>query len=143
MAAAMSPQSSAEPEREVRFAVVIYGGVSLAIYINGIAQELLRMVRSTALPWDRLTAVEKVYRRLAHAVGLGETDDPDEKDRIIHVYEDPGESNDPGWPPRTRFVVDIFSGTSAGGINAIFLAKALARGETLDELARLWVAEGQ
>ena len=26
----------------------MYGGVSLAIYINGITQELLRLVRSTA-----------------------------------------------------------------------------------------------
>ena len=34
--------------QEVRFAVVMYGGVSLAIYINGIAQELLRLVRATA-----------------------------------------------------------------------------------------------
>ena len=33
---------------EVRFAIVMYGGVSLAIYINGITQELLRLVRSTA-----------------------------------------------------------------------------------------------
>jgi len=31
--------------KEIRFAVVMYGGVSLAIYINGVAQELLRMVR--------------------------------------------------------------------------------------------------
>jgi hypothetical protein len=37
-----------EFDREVRFAVVIYGGVSLAVYINGVVQELLRMVRSTA-----------------------------------------------------------------------------------------------
>src|SRR5207237_6478978 len=36
------------PEREVRFAVVMYGGVSLAIYINGVAQEMLNMVRATA-----------------------------------------------------------------------------------------------
>ena len=36
--------------QEVRFAVVMYGGVSLAIYINGIAQELLSMVRSTPEP---------------------------------------------------------------------------------------------
>src|SRR6266496_3744125 len=36
-----------EITREIRFAVVMYGGVSLAIYINGIAQELLSMVRST------------------------------------------------------------------------------------------------
>jgi hypothetical protein len=34
--------------REIRFAVVMYGGVSLAIYINGVAQELLNMVRATA-----------------------------------------------------------------------------------------------
>jgi hypothetical protein len=41
------------PEQEFRFAVVLYGGVSLAIYINGVAQELLRMVRATAdLPPD-------------------------------------------------------------------------------------------
>jgi hypothetical protein len=32
----------------VRFAVVLYGGVSLAIYINGVVQELFHLVRSTA-----------------------------------------------------------------------------------------------
>ena len=35
-------------EREIRFAVVIYGGVLLTIYINGIVQEMLHLVRSTA-----------------------------------------------------------------------------------------------
>jgi len=34
--------------REVRFAVVMYGGVSLAIYMNGVAQELLSLVRASA-----------------------------------------------------------------------------------------------
>lgn len=43
---ASSPQI--DYTQEVRFAVVMYGGVSLAIYINGIAQELLRWARSTA-----------------------------------------------------------------------------------------------
>src|SRR5258708_28726365 len=37
--ATSSPQ--VEYTQEVRFAVVMYGGVSLAIYINGIAQEML------------------------------------------------------------------------------------------------------
>ena len=37
-----------ETTREVRFAVVMYGGVSLAIYINGITQELFHLVRATA-----------------------------------------------------------------------------------------------
>jgi hypothetical protein len=34
--------------QETRFAVVMYGGVSLAIYMNGVAQELLKLVRATA-----------------------------------------------------------------------------------------------
>ena len=37
-----------DPAKEVRLAVVLYGGVSLAIYINGVAQELLHLVRATA-----------------------------------------------------------------------------------------------
>src|SRR5437763_8395402 len=53
----LSSSSSAPPdmkniaqvEKEVRFAIVMYGGVSLAVYINGVAQELLHMVRSTAV----------------------------------------------------------------------------------------------
>ena len=44
----MSESVGFNPQREVRFAVVMYGGVSLAIYINGVAQELLNMVRATA-----------------------------------------------------------------------------------------------
>ena len=37
-----------EAVHEVRFGIVMYGGVSLAVYINGVAQELLGLVRSTA-----------------------------------------------------------------------------------------------
>src|SRR5215831_8794623 len=61
--------------REVRFAVVLYGGVSLAIYMNGIVQELLQLVRSTApepdgnsgrLWWgdEDLLGAASVYRKL-------------------------------------------------------------------------------
>ncbi len=45
-------------------------------------------------------------------------------------------------PLHTRFVVDILSGTSAGGINGIFLAKALANGQDINGLENLWVEEG-
>ena len=61
----MSASPRTEYTQEVRFAVVMYGGVSLAIYINGIAQELLRMVRSTSRSVDKLENTEKVYRRLS------------------------------------------------------------------------------
>ena len=66
-----------DPTQEFRFAVVMYGGVSLAIYINGITQELLELVKSTApakstvpnsrvipayFATEELSASGKVYR---------------------------------------------------------------------------------
>src|SRR6185312_13656572 len=35
--------------REVRLGIVMYGGVSLAIYINGVANELFRAVRGRGM----------------------------------------------------------------------------------------------
>src|SRR5215211_1458589 len=59
--------SKMEVRKEVRFAVVMYGGVSLAIYINGVAQELLKMCRATdgKRKYEDLRADEKVYRQIA------------------------------------------------------------------------------
>ncbi len=156
----------AEYTQEVRFAVVMYGGVSLAIYINGIAQELLRIVRSTSasrpdaqgnpnrtpVPAAELTGTERVYRRLSCLLS-----DPHLLKRFRETLDAPApppvNPNVPKSPDmvdqrladnivNTRFVVDILSGTSAGGINAIYLAKALANDQNLDELKTLWVTEG-
>ncbi|GMV35112.1 MAG: hypothetical protein AMXMBFR60_29410 [Chloroflexota bacterium] len=108
-------------EKETRFAVVMYGGISLAIYIHGAAQELYHMARATARmsdgsddylhPDKDLTGAEKIYRLLGKAL-------------------------------KTKFVVDILSGTSAGGLNAVFLAKALARGKKMEFVKNFWVKEG-
>ncbi|NTU91097.1 MAG: patatin-like protein [Chlorobiaceae bacterium] len=123
---------------EVRFAVVMYGGVSLAIYMNGIAQELLRMVRATAVDengrplksYKELDDVELVYRKLAYCHSKLP---PDEQlDELLE--------NDA--PLSRTFVIDIVSGTSAGGINGIFLAKAIANGQKIDVLKDLWITEG-
>ena len=127
---------------EVRFAVVMYGGVSLAIYINGIAQELLRMVQATAIvggdgkdpnrpliDGGNLKSSDCVYRKLSYLLA-GEK------------YEDLESRVESNAPISTRFIVDIISGTSAGGINGIFLAKALANGQDMKEIQELWVKEG-
>lgn len=133
------------PIQEVRLATVMYGGVSLAIYINGVAQELLRLVRATApekpfraaetaatgepvralLKDSELRGTEKIYRELGLRLPLGRPDWEHDEPTI-----------------RTRFVVDIISGTSAGGINGIFLAKALACNLPMGSLRDLWVTEG-
>lgn len=114
-------------EHEVRFAVVLYGGVSLAIYINGVVQEMLRLVRSTSPAAGDLDPIEKVYRNLGRAIAPAVTPTQLPKD---------------GDPVRTRFCIDVISGTSAGGINGIFLAKALANNAKLDELQKLWFNQG-
>jgi patatin-related protein len=127
----------------------MYGGVSLAIYINGIAQELLRLVRASApryaphkngfrdesgealLNESQLQGTERVYRRIAQCLGF------DGQWTAAELA-----AADSTTTVRTRFVVDILSGTSAGGINAVFLAKALASGDDISALAKMWVEEG-
>lgn len=95
-----SVNSEKEKSREVRLGLVMYGGVSLAIYINGVAQELFRAVRGRG-----------VYR-------------------LIKQLTD------------SDVVVDILSGTSAGGINGIMLAYALCNEVEFASSARLWRQHG-
>lgn len=115
---------------EVRFGIVLYGGVSLAIYINGVVQELLKMVQATSPDYqgDVSASTRIIYRELGQSLGL------------------------PPLPPNarakdtdkihTRFIVDVISGTSAGGINGVFLAKALAQQQELNQIQQLWITEG-
>src|SRR5215217_2714573 len=142
-------------KQEVRFAVVMYGGVSLAIYINGVAQEMLRWVRSTArssnanvalLPNNSpaesdlsLSGTERVYRKLSYILGSGDTG---KGKPAADLWAQAEASLASDAIIRTRFVVDIVSGTSAGGINGIFLGKALANGQDISGLENLWVKEG-
>jgi patatin-related protein len=113
----------------------MYGGSSLAIYMNGVAQEMLRLVRATApdpqddtrplIPDEKLSGSERVYRKLGKILNRGDA-----------------KELDGSTPIRTRFVIDILSGTSAGGINAVFLAKALANNQDIDPLRAMWIKQG-
>lgn len=128
------------PEHEVRVAVVLYGGVSLAIYMYGVVREVWSLVRATAPehangdqpnPGDQrcrhadstLSGAEPVYRRLGRMLGRDNVD----------------ESVTASAPVRSRVVVDVVSGTSAGGINGIALAMALANETDFQQLARVWL----
>jgi patatin-related protein len=124
-----------EYQDEHRLAVVMYGGVSLSIYIGGVANELLSVVRATAsarggpgagVPNSELKGAESVYRRIAQTP-RGSTAFPQELTAADIVR---------------NVTIDVVSGTSAGGINGIFLAKALANSQKLDPILDLWVEEG-
>lgn len=127
----MTADRHVDAEREIRLAIVMYGGTSLAIYMNGISQELLQLVRATspsADPDASMSSTARVYRKLAHVLGGTPLDRLDD-DALAAL-------------PPVRFIVDILSGTSAGGINAVMLAKALARNSDLEPLKRLWLQQG-
>ncbi len=104
-------------EKELRLALVCYGGISLAVYMHGITQEIWKMLRASrswhdADPEPPGGDTEPVYHELLDAIGQ-------------HV--------------RLRVLVDIVAGASAGGINGIFLAQAIASGQSLAPLADLWL----
>jgi patatin-related protein len=149
-----SSSTNVEYKQEVRFAVVMYGGVSLAIYINGVAQELFHLVSATArekagantaVGVDALSRTQRVYRKLSYILSNKEFREQCQKEATEKAAR-----NEPYKVPdapdndtiETRFVIDIMSGASAGGINAIFLAKALANNQNIDQLKELWVNEG-
>ena len=104
-------------EKELRLALVCYGGISLAVYMHGITKEvwhLARASRAFAAGDACETESEGVYRRLLECIG---------SEAELHL----------------RVLVDIVAGASAGGLNGIFLAQAISRGQTLDPLTRLWL----
>ena len=110
--------------RELRLALVCYGGVSLAIYMHGITKELEKLTRASV--------------RLI--------DSPDQNpfppDKSEHAYYDALQRKAQRDGYRTRVVVDIISGTSAGGINGVCLAKAVALDAPQDGLRDLWLTKG-
>jgi patatin-related protein len=106
-------------EKELRLALICYGGISLAVYMHGITKEIWRLLRASRAFHDGTTpeaASEIVYR-----------------DLLSHMAA----TND----VKVRVFADIITGASAGGINGIFLAQAIATGQSLEPLANLWLEE--
>ena len=104
-------------EKELRLALVCYGGISLAVYMHGITKEIWHLARASRARADGTptTGSEAVYADLL--------DDMEARAGI-----------------RVRVLADIIAGASAGGINGVFLAQAIATGQSLDPLTDLWLA---
>lgn len=103
----MPSQTEERPDfmRETRVGIVVYGGVSLAIYMNGVCREFYNAVRGRG-----------IYK-------------------LVKALID------------SDIVVDIISGTSAGGINGVLLGYALANSDEnkfieFADFARIWRESG-
>ena len=142
---ALTRRGDAGLVREVRLALVCYGGSSLAIYIHGNAKELHRLVlASKALQIDALadsSAMQNYMADLSHTAKPAAGAEGQKLkgstrvwyDRLLDVWFQDKKR------VRTRVVVDVIAGTSAGGINGVFLAKALAHDLSQDGLTKLWM----
>ena len=104
-------------QKELRIALVCYGGVSLAVYMHGVTRELWQLARAS---------------RDYHAEG------PD-RGGVHSVYRDLLTDLEARSGTKLRVMPDIMSGASAGGINAVFLAQAVFSGQSLEPLTELWL----
>lgn len=113
-------------QKELRIALVCYGGVSLAVYMHGVTKELCKALSASQAFWSgadgrQIQAASvngagsiAVYRRLLEHI-----------ERTCHI--------------RLRVMTDVVAGASAGGINSVFLAQAIHSGQSLDALTDLWL----
>ena len=104
-------------EKELRLALICYGGVSLAIYMHGITREVWHLVRAS---------------RAYH-------DDSPKSDGSEAVYRELLEAMEASSGTKLRVMSDIIAGSSAGGINGVFLSQAIVTGQSLEPLTDLWL----
>jgi len=105
--------------KELRIGLVLYGGVALAVYINGVVTEFWQALRASRanrqIPPEQLWGTAKIYADL-----LSELAGRDDTTEI-------------------RVVIDAVAGTSAGGVNGAALFKAIVDGADATILNRVWL----
>ena len=102
-------------QKELRLALICYGGISLAVYMHGVTKEL----------WKLLKASEA---RQGGAMADGDSEP------VWHAFLDAiGETTD------LSVICDILTGSSAGGLNAVLLSHAIAEGHDMEPLRDMWL----
>jgi patatin-related protein len=108
-------------QKELRLALVCYGGVSLAVYMHGVSKEILKLVRASA-----------DYQAGTEAGGRGTNSDYTDTEAVyLDLLRQIGGQLD------LHVVVDVIAGASTGGINGVLLARALDL--AFDPLRTMWL----
>jgi patatin-related protein len=119
-------------EKELRIALVCFGGVSLAVYMHGISKEILKLIRASA-------ALHSIGDRDAR---LGSSFFDTVRERSAEydteaVYFDVLRGF--GRHLDLRVIVDVIAGASAGGLNGAMLGRALSHDLPILPLRDLWL----
>ena len=123
------------------------GGVSLAVWMGGVARELNLLQQASNLRQSETTSIS------ANGSGSGGTQASADARRATDGQ--PGTGPAPDWDAKCRelylrllklldvtVTTDVLSGTSAGGINAALLGLSSATGVDLGGLRDLWLTTG-
>lgn len=105
------------PEKELRLALVCYGGVSLVVYMHGVTKELWKLLRASEA------------RQCSAGTGAAGDTEP----VWIAFLEALSAHVD------LRVICDVVAGASAGGINGIILGTAIVEGLDLEPLTEMWL----
>jgi len=98
---------------EIRLALVLNGGVSLAVWMGGVTHELDLLRRASR--GDREESV------------------PEEDRPVFGMWKRYAER------ANYKVLIDVIAGTSAGGVNGTLLAAAIGRGSQLPDLRATWL----
>ena len=114
----------------MRLALVCYGGVSLAVYMHGITKELHKLARASKTLHQPGCDVSSGYLENAHDLENRETDSETVYFELLRIIKQ---------QLNLRVIVDVASGASAGGINALMLSRAISHDLPLDAHRQMWL----
>jgi hypothetical protein len=104
-------EETALKEKELRIALICFGGVSLAVYMHGISKEILKLVRASSVLHSMPDRTER-----SKATFLDKVDRKNPEYDTDAIYFEP--LRDIGRTLELRVIVDIVAGASAGGITS-------------------------
>lgn len=123
-------------EKELRFALVCYGGVSLAVYEHGITKEILNLVRASQAYHSAVDAATKQREEYTFEAIRADGEAHSTEEAYFDALKVIGAGR-----LDLRVIVDVIAGASAGGVNGVVLARALAHDLSLEPITHLWLNE--
>src|SRR6266478_6486909 len=121
-------------EKELRLALVCYGGVSLVLYMHGVIKEILKLSRASKAYHSVPQSEQREHR--SYEAANGDDGRPRDTENVYFTL-----LQSIGQTLSLRVIVDSIAGASAGGISGIVLARALAHDLSIDHLRDLWLDE--
>src|SRR5215510_3793384 len=121
-------------EKELRLALVCYGGVSLVLYMHGVIKEILKLARASKAYHSTVNPEHRQTRSFKSLNGPDERE-LDTEEVYLALLQRIGRKLD------LRVIIDSVAGASAGGISGIILARALAHDLSIDHLRGMWFEE--